>query len=333
MVDRLASAPRVGGAVQPVLQEAILAWYATRARSLPFRGTTDPYAILVSEAMAQQTQAARAGEAWTGFMARYPTVQALAAAPLADVLRAWQGLGYNRRALNLWRAAGRIVSEFGGEVPADLVALESLPGVGPYTARAVAALAFGMRVGAVDTNVRRVLGRIVAGEVGALSPAALQRAADAAVPADRPGEWTHALMDVGATLCHPRRPDCGACPARPWCRYAGAAAVAARETRETRETREALASQGARTGRTARTGTAATREVQAPFHTTSRWLRGRILDRLREAENGEWVILEGSIGQHDLIAVEIAARALAKDGLLELDARGSLRLWARLPIA
>lgn len=319
MVDRLASAPRVGGAVQPVLQEAILAWYATRARSLPFRGTTDPYAILVSEAMAQQTQAARAGEAWTGFMARYPTVQALAAAPPADVLRAWQGLGYNRRALNLWRAAGRIVSEFGGEVPADLVALESLPGVGPYTARAVAALAFGMRVGAVDTNVRRVLGRIVAGEVGALSPAALQRAADAAVPADRPGEWTHALMDVGATLCHPRRPDCGACPARPWCRYAGAAAIEAHAARIARTARDA---------RTARAGGA-----QAPFHTTSRWLRGRILDRLRAVSNGEWVVLDGSIGAHDPVAVQVATRALAKDGLLELDAEASARLRARLPIA
>ena len=128
----------------PALRDAILDWYVARARSLPFRGSTDPYAILVSEAMAQQTQAARAGDAWTRFMDRFPTVEALAAATPADVLRAWQGLGYNRRALNLWRAARRIVDEFGGRVPADLADLESLPGVGPYTARAVAALAFGL---------------------------------------------------------------------------------------------------------------------------------------------------------------------------------------------
>ena len=132
----------------PALRDAILAWYASRGRSLPFRGATDPYAILVSEAMAQQTQAARAGEAWVRFMDAFPTVAALAAATPADVLRAWQGLGYNRRALNLWRAARRIVEVHGGELPADLRALQALPGVGPYTARAVAALAFEMPVGA-----------------------------------------------------------------------------------------------------------------------------------------------------------------------------------------
>ena len=301
--------------VQPGLRDAILGWYATRARSLPFRGTTDPYAVLVSEAMAQQTQAARAGEAWTRFLGRFPTVQALAAAPLADVLREWQGLGYNRRALNLWRAAGRIISEFGGVVPADLVALESLPGVGPYTARAVGAIAFGMPVGAVDTNVRRVLGRVVAGDVGRLTPGALQRVADTAVPPDRPGEWTHALMDVGATLCHPRRPDCAACPARPWCRYASGAAVDAR----------ALADRVPAAG--------ATREVRAPFRMTSRWLRGRILDRLRAGSNGEWVALDAPMGEHDLGAMILALRALAKEGLLEADVGDTERLRARLPIA
>ena len=164
------------------LREAILTWYGARGRTLPFRETTDPYAILVSEAMAQQTQAARAGEAWTRFMATFPTVQTLADAPPADVLRAWQGLGYNRRAINLQRAARVIVDEHHGQVPSDLRALEALPGVGPYTARAVAALAFGLPVGAVDTNVRRVLGRIVAGDVGLLDVKSMQQVADEAVP-------------------------------------------------------------------------------------------------------------------------------------------------------
>lgn len=321
----------------PALRDAILTWYATSGRVLPFRGTTDPYAILVSEAMAQQTQAARAAESWTAFMARFPTVQALAAATPADVLRAWQGLGYNRRALSLWRAAGRIVDEFDGEVPADLVALESLPGVGPYTARAIAALAFGTPVGAVDTNVRRVLGRIVAGEVGALRPAALQRVADAAVPSDLPGAWTHALMDVGAMLCHPRRPDCGACPAQSWCRYANPAkaetrAAHAAATEWAGQTPGAVAAAAVRDGRPTAAATA-TREAAAPFRSTSRWLRGRILDRLRDAPNGEWVPLDGSIGAHDPVAVGVAARSLAKDGLLELDRAAPARIRARLPIA
>lgn len=312
-------------AFPPALRDSILAWYGARGRTLPFRGTTDPYAILVSEAMAQQTQAARAGEAWTAFMTRFPTVEALADAPPADVLRAWQGLGYNRRALNLWRAARRIVEEFDGRVPSDLAALQTLAGVGPYTARAVAALSYGVPVGAVDTNVRRVLGRIVAGDPGALTPAALQAVADDAVPPDQPGAWTHALMDVGATLCKPRRPDCTVCPARPWCRYA--TALAETEVRTTRP-RVATAPAGRPDGTAV-----ATREAQAPFRTTSRWLRGRILDRLRAAPNGEWVLLGGSIGEHDPLAVEVAARALAKDGLLELDGAAPAGVRARLPLA
>jgi A/G-specific adenine glycosylase len=296
----------------PAARDAILTWYALRARSLPFRRTTDPYGILVSEAMAQQTQAARAGEAWTRFMVRFPTVEALAAATPADVLRAWQGLGYNRRALNLWRAARRIADEFDGQVPSDLAVLQSLPGIGPYTARAIAAIAFGAPVGAVDTNVRRVLGRIVAGETGVLTPPELQRLADEAVPVDRPGDWTHAVMDVGATLCRPQRPNCGTCPARPWCRHANppAAEVA-------RQDIVALAA----------------RETPAPFRTTSRWLRGRILDRLREAPLSEWVVLDESIGEHDPVAVVRAVRALAKDGLLELAQEGPAGRRARLPLA
>lgn len=299
------------GSVPPALQDAILAWYASHGRALPFRETTDPYAILVSEAMAQQTQAERAGEAWIRFMAGFPSVAALAAAAPADVLRAWQGLGYNRRALDLWRAAGRIVERFGGAVPSGLDDLESLPGVGPYTARAVAALAFGLPVGAVDTNVRRVLSRIVAGGTEAVAPDDLQRLADAAVPPDRPGAWTHALMDIGATLCRPRRPDCGPCPARPWCRYAGSAAVTMATVR----------------------GRGVVREAAAPFRTTSRWLRGRIVDRLREAPNEEWVILDDAIGGHDPAAVEVAARALAKEGLVELDVSSRAGIRARLPIS
>src|SRR6186713_552015 len=150
--------------VPAAAREAILAWYAEHGRTLAFRNTGDPYAILVSEAMAQQTQAARAASHWKRFMERFPTLHALAAATPADVLRAWQGLGYDRRALALWRAARIVVLGHGGQLPSDVTQLEALPGVGPYTARAVAAIAFGAPVGAVDVNVRRVIGRIVAGD-------------------------------------------------------------------------------------------------------------------------------------------------------------------------
>jgi len=301
----------------PALRDAILAWYGVRGRRLPFRATVDPYAILVSEAMAQQTQAARAGERWVAFMTRFPTVAVLAAATPADVLRSWQGLGYNRRALNLWRAAGRIVEAFDGRVPRDLYELESLPGVGPYTARAVAAIAFGEPVGAVDTNVRRVLGRIVAGEDGAMAPGPLQALADRAVPPDRPGDWTHALMDLGATVCRPRRPDCEGCPAQTWCRYAA-------------RTRPVGAVTGA-VGPSRRPARAA-RAAATPFPATSRWLRGRILDRLREAPDGAWVALDARIGDHDSIAIDIATQALAREGLLERDITSGEPVRARLPL-
>jgi A/G-specific adenine glycosylase len=229
-------------------------------------------------------------------MAQFPTVHALAAATPADVLRVWQGLGYNRRAVNLQRAAKQIVERHGGRVPADLASLTALPGVGPYTARAVAAIAFGHPVGAIDTNVRRVLGRIVAGDAAAIPAPGLQRIADGAVPVGKAADWTHALMDVGATVCRPRRPACETCPARAWCAFAGGA----RPT--------AVDPAGARSPATL-----------VAFASTSRWLRGRIVDRLRLAPDGVWTRIGAPIGEHDEAAVSAALAALATEGLIELD--------------
>jgi A/G-specific adenine glycosylase len=280
----------VANAFAPELRAAVLAWYDERARALPFRATRDPWAILVSEFMAQQTQISRVVEKWAGFMAAFPTVDAVAAATPADVLRAWQGLGYNRRALNLWRAARAIVDEHGGVVPQEPAELERLPGVGPYTARAVAAIAFGRPVGAVDTNVRRVVGRVAGGAEG-LDERALQSLADSIVPPDRPADWTHALMDVGATFCRPRRPDCASCPARQWCLYAAAPADNAARQR---------------------------RPPQENFERTSRWLRGRILDQLRSAGNGTWTAIADPFGPHDAEAIVAALSGLAREGLVEI---------------
>ena len=292
--------------MSPELRDAILDWYADRGRDLAFRGTTDPYAILVSEAMAQQTQAGRAAEFWTRFLIEFPTVEALAQATPAAVLRAWRGLGYNRRAIALRQAAIAIVRDHNGQVPADIEALERLPGVGSYTARAVAALAFGRRVGAIDVNVRRVLNRALGGSLEAFSPAELQVIADASVPPDRPGLWTHALMDIGATLCRPQVPRCESCPAQFACRHAASL-----------DRPDPAADR--------------TRERPAAFSTTSRWLRGRILDLLRDAHADAWSQIPGSIGTHDHVAVARAIDALGRDGLLER--HPSDPNVARLPIA
>jgi A/G-specific adenine glycosylase len=173
---------------------AVLAWFGANARDLPWRRTRDPYAILVSEVMLQQTQVERVVPRWTAWLERWPTVDALADASAADVIRAWQGLGYNRRALNLHRAA-RVVAERGW--PDDLT---ELPGVGPYTGAAVRAFAFGDDVLPVDTNVRRVQERT--GHAFGASCA-------------------QALMDLGATVCLARIPRCGVCPLAAGCRSRG----------------------------------------------------------------------------------------------------------------
>ena len=189
---------------------ALLAWYADRKRSLPWRNGNDPYGVLVSEFMLQQTQAARVTPYYMAFMERFPTVEVLAEAPLGDVLEAWSGLGYNGRAMRL-REAARLIVVRGW--PSDVLGLQDLPGVGPYTAAAIASLAFGIRVPAIDTNLRRVLSRWY-GEP--LDGPLLRSAAEAAL-ADDAGSWNQAMMDLGATTCRPRNPQCEECPVEEWC--------------------------------------------------------------------------------------------------------------------
>lgn len=190
--------------------EALLSWYQDRKRDLPWRDADDPYVVLVSEVMLQQTQVSRVVPYFRRFLDRFPTVDALAAAPLTEVLEAWSGLGYNTRARRL-RDAARMVVE--GGWPTSPEGLLDLPGVGPYTAAAVASFAFGSRIAAIDTNIRRVLSRWH-GEP--LDGAVLRAAADAdlGTPA---GDWNQAVMDLAAGLCRPRQPSCEVCPVEPWC--------------------------------------------------------------------------------------------------------------------
>jgi A/G-specific adenine glycosylase len=194
----------------------VLGWFSEAGRDLPWRATRDPYRVLVAEVLAQQTQAARAAVAWPRFLERFPDVASLAAAAPAEVLRAWQGLGYNRRALALRRTA-QAVEERGGW-PDTVEELAALPGVGPYTARAVACFALGLRVAPVDTNVARVLARSLTGaDPSQLTPSARQRLADQALAHDA-WTWSSALMDVGALHCRPK-PRCGGCPLEATCRW------------------------------------------------------------------------------------------------------------------
>lgn len=200
------------------MREALLAWYAADHRDFSWRGLRDPYAVLVSEVMLQRTQASRVADRFPRFMARFPTAASLAEAPPDGVLAAWSGLGYNRRALALQRTAAAVARE---GWPTTVEGLARLPGVGPYTARAVASLAFDVAVGVVDTNVRRWLLRRFG---GADAPRRLQALSDA-LAAEGAGAgvatWTHASMEFGASVCRARAPRCDACPIARGCRSRG----------------------------------------------------------------------------------------------------------------
>jgi A/G-specific adenine glycosylase len=223
------------------LQHAVLAWYDANGRDLPWRRTRDPYAILVSEDMAQQTQVLRVVAYYERWLERWPTAAALAAASPADVLGAWVGLGYNRRALRL-REAAAIVARDGW--PRDAAGLRALPGVGPYTAAAVASFAFGEPVAAVDTNVRRVAARL-----GADPQALLAR--------ERAADWNQAAMELGAVFCTARRPRCDSCPAAPWCPSRGRVSIPARPVH---------------------------RGPAKRFEDSDRWARGRVIAALAGGE-------------------------------------------------
>jgi len=195
----------------------LLGWYTRHARTLPWRGERSPYAVLVSEVMLQQTQVARVLEYYPRFLARYPTIEDLAAASGDAVRESWEGLGYYARARNLHATARRVVAEHDGVLPRVPEALRQLPGIGRYTAGAVASLAYGARVPAVDTNAARVLVRVFGLRAGASRTRRVWSIAATLVQPGRPEDLNQALMDLGATVCVARRPRCRACPVRTVC--------------------------------------------------------------------------------------------------------------------
>jgi A/G-specific adenine glycosylase len=206
---------RTAAADPPAIARPLLAWYARAKRDLPWRGSADPYRVWVSEIMLQQTQVERVREFFMRFMARFPTVHELAAAREHEVLRQWEGLGYYRRARQLHAAAKRIVAEHGGDFPQTVEGLMALPGIGRYTAGAIASIAFDVPAPIVEANSRRVFARLVGHARplgGAAGDAPIWEVAERLVPRRNPGRFNQAVMDLGATVCTPERPLCQRCP-------------------------------------------------------------------------------------------------------------------------
>jgi len=266
------------------------AWYAERGRhALPWRRTRDAWAVFVSEVMLQQTQVDRVRPYWERWMARWPTVAELAAEPAAEAIREWAGLGYNRRALHLHRAAQAVVERYEGRFPVEERAIRALPGAGEYTAAAVACFAGGARTVVADTNIARVLARTALGVASPreASAGAVRGAGEALLPAVDARDHNLALMDLGAMVCTPKAPECDACPLGAACAWPAAGYPAG-----------------------------VTPPKTAPrFETTARFARGRIIDALRTGPRPEHELGEGLPPAH---AAKLHAylAALEKEGLV-----------------
>ena len=281
---------------------ALLAWSEGTRRDLPWRRTRDPWAVLVSELMLQQTQVARVVPKYLAFLAAYPTVADAAAAPVAEIIGHWQGLGYNRRAVNLHRTAVAVATEHGGRFPDTVDALRALPGIGPYTSRAVLAFAFERDVGVVDTNVGRVLARW-AGR--SLRPAEVQAQADEAVPTGAGWAWNQAMFDLGAGVCTKRTAHCDRCPVRTWCAWSAAGRP---------DPDPAVGSAGVAGG-------------QSRFEGSDRQGRGRLVDVLRAgAPLSAEQLAAGAGWPDDPERARRVADALVADGLARWTATGALAL-------
>lgn len=295
------------------IQQSLIAWFETHGRDLPWRHTRDPYQVLVSEIMLQQTQVDRVKPKYAAFLEQFPSLDALAAATPGDVIRAWAGLGYNRRALNLQRTAQVVRDEHSGQFPDTPEALRALPGIGPYTAGAVACFAFERDVAFIDTNIRRVLQRVFVGPDDApASDRELLGIGEAALPAGQGWTWNQAIMELGALVCTAARPRCQICPLRAECRAYAAWCAAD----------EAVFSSTPTPPRAARS----IAERAVPFTSTPRYFRGRVVAALRDlppavwlglAELGPLVKPDWTPADADWLAGLLAG--LASDGLIELD--------------
>ena len=276
------------------LRRALGRWYRANGRhDLPWRLTRDPYAVLVSEVMLQQTQVERVRPRYEAWLERWPMAASLAEASTAEVIREWSGLGYNRRAVNLQRAAREAIERY-GRIPLDEAKLQSLPGVGPYTAAAVACFAGGRRTAALDTNVARVVARALLGRARARAPygSELWEAATAWLPTRGARDHQLAVMDLGAVVCKASAPACDVCPLARDCAWLAAGRP---------EARSAIAKGAAE-----------------PFESTSRFARGRIVAMLSEGSPLPAETIAERLPQEHRAASGRYLEALARDGIVTL---------------
>ena len=301
----------------------LLEWYAANARDLPWRRTRDPYAILVSEIMLQQTQVDRVVPKWLAWLERFPTLLDLARASRADAIRAWQGLGYNLRAVRLHAIAFQVAADYGGELPRDVAGLLRLKGIGRYTAGAVACFAYEQPVAMVDTNVRRVLSRVFGWD-----PRTVDRLANSVVPALSAYAWSQALMDLGALVCRSRAPRCLVCPLVAECggphATSGSLQPAARLPGPAASRESAVRLPGPAGSPESAVGPptpAASPKVAAgQFIGSRRYHRGRIVQVLRGLPAGESMRMSDLGDRRELV------HQLAADGLVRIDADERVRL-------
>jgi A/G-specific adenine glycosylase len=304
----------------PTLRRALLAWHRKHGLRAPWRASGDAYQVLVAAVMAQQTQMSRVLLKFDEFIAAFPTADALARAPAADVLRRWELLGYNLRALRLHRAAKLIVRK--GGFPRAAAELERIEGIGPFTAAIVASFAFGEPAPAIDTNVRRVLARLLGDASAQLPERALLPAAERLMSRRAPARWNQAMMDLGALVCTSRSPKCDVCPLARWCR---ARSLFAKGTRRVAEGRVHYDGSD-------RLKPVPQKEREPPFHGSRRYYRGLIVQALRELPPGASLspseLSERLPGRDGLDETELAEliASLQRDGLVRTGRGGRLRL-------
>ncbi len=304
----------------PRVQASLLQWYAAEQRDLPWRCSDNPYHVLVSEIMLQQTQVERVLPKYAQFLAAFPTLTALAQAPTADVIATWVPLGYNRRAVSLQAIARQVLAEYNGCIPDSIDELLKLKGIGRYTAGAIACFAYHKQVATVDTNIRRVLHRVFLGlehPEPKMQDAQMLTLAEQVLPAGEAFNWNQALMDLGATICTSANPQCGCCPLQNACRAFEEmsqhslfpSGTVIRQLRKVAEKKAGYQAQ--------------------PFTSTNRYFRGRVVDILRSVPAGERLPLsavgsriKSDFHDEDIPWLQKLVSGLAKDGLVDCSEEG-----------
>jgi len=301
-------------------QNALLQWYAREQRDLPWRATSDPYAILVSEIMLQQTQVDRVLPKYQQFLSAFPTLVDLADAPTADVISVWVPLGYNRRAISLQSIARQVIAEYEGHIPDTIDELLKLKGIGRYTAGAIACFAYHKHVATVDTNIRRVLHRIFLGlehPEPKVNDSQMLSLAEQVLPEGKAYDWNQALMDMGATICTSNNPECLECPLQEACQ-------AYKEMSQ-----YSLFPSGTVLRQLRKVAEKKTTYQAQPFTSSNRYFRGRIVDLLRTLPTDERISLAAlgpkikpEFSIDELVWLQKIVDGLVRDGLLDYNEDG-----------